>query len=265
LILVDLDEHNLGFVEAATRYALGDWWTASGGSRTYQFARQGHAQEWDSNKGKFRSPDDTRQRLERERSAAADRIGRQHYRASALFDRKERRSVRTALRARAGRAKRTAGAEWCAVRQEGLGDVLFDTIHIQLVEFYRELAAIASGPERTAKHGFPALLGRVISTARHRVYEIVADRLLGTGRRQRWFGGRRRPTKPRERGIQDFVINRMEVERLIQDLTPIELDLLQAQEHRIPLTIWASEQNMPLSQARRLWNRLRLRLKERMS
>ncbi len=265
LILVDLDEHSLGFAEAATRYALGDWWIASGQSHTYQFARRGQAQEWDSTRGEFFSPDETRERLERERSGAADRIGRRHYRASAIFDPKERKSVRTALRARAGRAERTAGTEWRAVRQESLGDVLADKVPSQLGEFYRGLASSATPPERTARLGFAALLGQLISAARHGLHELVADRLLGSARRQRWFGGRRRPTKPRVRGMEDFVIDRMERERLTQDLTPIEADLLEAKEHRIPLPEWAAEQDMPLSEARKLWNRLRLRLQEIMS
>jgi hypothetical protein len=265
LILVDLDEHNLGLAEAATSCALGDWWIASGQSHTYQFARRGQAQEWDAAHGRFFSPEETRERVERERSGAADRVGRHHYRASAIFDSKERQSVRTALRARAGRAERTAGAEWCAVRQESLSDVLAETVPSQLCEFYRGLASGPAGPERTAKQGLPALLGRLMSTARQGLHELVADRLLGTARRQRWFGGRRRPPKPRGSGVEDFVIDRMERERLAQDLTPIEVDLLEAKEHRIPLTVWAAEQSMPLSEARKLWNRLRIRLEAMVS
>ena len=65
--------------------------------------------------------------------------------------------------------------------------------------------------------------------------------------------------------MEDFVIDRMERERLAQDLTPIEVDLLEAKEHRIPLTVWAAEQSMPLSEARKLWNRLRLRLEAMVS
>lgn len=265
LVLVDLDEHNLGFLEAATRCALGDWWIASGQSHTYQSARRGQAQEWDAAHGGFFSSEETRERAERERSGAADRVGRQHYRASALFDPKERRSVRTALQARARRADRTAGAEWCAVRQESLGEVLADTVPSHLGEFYRRLASSPAGPERTTRQGLPALLGRLMSTARQGLHELVADRLLGSARRLRWFGGRRRLPKPRGSGVEDFVIDRMERERLAQDLTPIEVDLLEAKEHRIPLTVWAAEQSIPLSDARKLWNRLRLRLEAMVS
>jgi hypothetical protein len=43
------------------------------------------------------------------------------------------------------------------------------------------------------------------------------------------------------------------------------VDLLEAKEHRIPLTVWAAEQSMPLSEARKLWNRLRIRLEAMVS
>ena len=64
----------------------------------------------------------------------------------------------------------TAGAEWRAVRQECLRDVLPDTVSGQRGEFYERLALSAAGPVQTAKQGLPALLGRVISAARHGVH-----------------------------------------------------------------------------------------------
>lgn len=265
LILVDLDEHNLGLAEAATRFALGDWWTASGHSLTYEYGRRGWAEEWDATQGRFRSPDETWQRVEQERSSAADRVGRQHYRASALFNRKERGSVRTALRARAHRADRTRGAEWHAMRRTTLRDVLAAAMPNHLDEFYRLLALSPAGPKRAAEQGFPALLSRFISTARRKLHEATTYQLLGSAWRQRWFGGRRRPTRRTERRMEDFVIERMDRERLIQDLTAVEVDLLEAREHRIPLTEWAADRKMPLSEARRLWADLRVRLRRTIS
>ena len=47
----------------------------------------------------------------------------------------------------------TAGAEWRAVRQECLRDVLPDTVSGQLGEFYERFASSAAGLVQTAKQG----------------------------------------------------------------------------------------------------------------
>lgn len=264
LILVDLDEHNLGWAEAATRSALGDWWIASGQPHTYQLGRLGQAQEWDATAGRFFSPEETRQRLERERADAADRIGARHYRRSALFTPRERKSVTTALRARGRQSERTAGAEWRAARRDGLGDVLADTVPSELADFYQGLALSHAEPERTLKQRFPALLQRLVSSARQKFHDLMADRLLGTARRQRWFNARARRAEPTARSSENVVMGEMERERLLADLnlTSVEMDLVEALEHRIPLPSWAAERNMPLSEARKLLDRLRLRARD---
>ena len=134
----------------------------------------------------------------------------------------------------------------------------------ELDDFYQGLALSHGEPERTLKQRFPALLQRLVSSACQKFHDLMADRLLGTARRQRWFKARARRAEPTARSSENVVIGEMERERLLVglNLTSVEMDLVEALEHRIPLPIWAAEQNMPLSEARKLLNRLRLRARD---
>ncbi len=262
LLLLDLDEHALGLAEATTRYVLGDFWTASGLSPVHQAARRGQTQAWDVARGVFFSPEETQRHLDEEQAAAAERIGRRHYGASVTFARTERRSMQTALRARAGQSGRSVGAEWRDLRQAALREVLAQTATDQLGDFDRELAAAPAGPQQALRRRFPALLAHLVAAARRGLQDLVPDRLLGPGWRQRWFQLSHRPALPEPRA-EEWVIGTMERDRLIAALkpTPVEQDLIEALEHRVPLTIWADEQKILLSDARKLLDDLRRRLR----
>ena len=265
LILVDLDEHKLALAETAARCALGDWWTAAGQSPTYRSGQVGRAQEWDSTTGQFRSPQETRERLERERENAARRIATaRDHRFSTLFTPRERRSISTALHARARQSGLTARGGWRAARQEAVRKVAAEIVPDRLGDFHAELASEPVAPEVTLRRRFPGFLHDLQSGARWRLVDLLADTLLGTARRQRWFGLRARPSPPVPHAGEEFAIGSLEREARLAKLnpTPLEQDLIDALEHRIPLTKWALEQKMPLSAARRLLRDLRLKARD---
>jgi hypothetical protein len=248
LVFVDVDEYLRVLSPSVLRSALGDFWVASGESATYQNALQGHAQSFDAEHGRLRSPAETLKELESERSQAAGRIGQQHYPASLSLSGRKRRSLLTALGAQAGISKREA---WRQARRDTLADVLARAVPDELDAFHEEIS-----PESVAN-----LAARLVSKSRALLADAVADRLLGPAWRQRWCEYPPRPDVADANQAQDYALEQVEREQMIDalKLTPLERDLVDASEHGVPLTRWALDCRVPLSEARRLMEGIRAR------